>query len=208
MSTSKFRTRLVVALLVLGGLGGATYFGPKVAQSQNIPAPAQSSAVASLPKTAAAAPKTLPKSLPIQLIIPKLGVNAPVISLGLKSDGTLSTPNSPTQAGWYSASPTPGEMGPSVIVGHVDYVSYGPAVFWRLHELQPGDSFAISRADGITANFKVDSVQQFAQDNFPTQAVYGNINNAGIRLITCGGTWNTQTHHYSDNTVVFGSLTN
>jgi sortase (surface protein transpeptidase) len=150
--------------------------------------------------------KILPKSEPARLIISKLDINAPVISLGLQKDGTLATPNSATNTAWYNGSPTPGELGPSVIVGHVDYVNYGAAVFWRLHELAPGDTFEVGRADGSVAKFRVDSVKQFPQNNFPTAEVYGNINYAGIRLITCGGTWNAQTHHYSDNTVVFGSL--
>jgi hypothetical protein len=68
------------------------------------------------------------------------------------------------------------------------------------------DIFEVQRVDGSTMKFKVDSVKQFSQSNFPTNEVYGNINYAGIRLITCGGTFNSQTHHYSDNTVVFGSL--
>ena len=80
------------------------------------------------------------------------------------------------------------------------------AVFWRLRELVPGDTFEIDRADGSTAKFKVDAVKQVPQSNFPTEEVYGNIDFAGIRLITCGGTFNRTTRHYSDNTIVFGSL--
>jgi hypothetical protein len=91
-------------------------------------------------------------------------------------------------------------------VGHVDYVNYGPAVFWDLSKLTPGDTFEVERKDGTKAKFKVDSVEAYPQANFPTEKVYGNINHAGIRLITCGGAWNEQTHHYSENTVVFGSL--
>jgi hypothetical protein len=77
-----------------------------------------------------------------------------------------------------------------------------------LHELQQGDTFEVQRVDGSEMKFKVDAVKQFSQNNFPTNEVYGDINYAGIRLITCGGTFNNQTHHYSDNTVVFGSLVN
>jgi hypothetical protein len=74
--------------------------------------------------------------------------------------------------------------------------------------MQPGDIFEVKRTDGTTIKFKVDSVKQYSQNDFPTNDVYGNINYAGIRLITCGGTFNSQTHHYSDNTVVYGSLVN
>jgi sortase (surface protein transpeptidase) len=150
--------------------------------------------------------KTLSKSQPVRIKIQRLGINAPIINLGLKSDGSLGTPNSATETGWYKNSPTPGEIGPSIIVGHVDYVNYGPAVFWKLNQLVPGDIVEISRTDGSIAKFKVDSLKQFSQNNFPTEKVYGNINYAGIRLITCGGTFNSNTGHYSDNTVVFGRL--
>jgi hypothetical protein len=192
---------LLAAFLTIGGLGGSSYYGYKLARSQAVLEPVSSAAYAPLLTQGAMA-----TSQPVRLVIPKIGVDAPSINLDLKSDGTLGTPNSATQVGWYRNSPTPGELGPSVIVGHVDYVNYGKAVFWRLFELQPGDTFTVERIDGTSAKFKADAVKQFSQSNFPTDEVYGNIHYAGIRLITCGGSWNPQTHHYSDNTVVFGSL--
>jgi hypothetical protein len=195
------KTYLIAAFLIVGGLVESTYFGYKLVHSQSVPAPDNSMVAAPQPTLG-----TMSASQPVRLVIPKIGIDAPTINLNLKADGTLETPNTPTKVGWYRNSPTPGEPGPSIITGHVDYVNYGKAVFWRLHELQPGDTFEIMRADGTTANFKVDSVKQYPQNNFPTNEVYGNINYAGIRLITCGGTFNSQTHHYSDNTVVFGSL--
>jgi LPXTG-site transpeptidase (sortase) family protein len=201
ISFIKSRFTLIAAFLLIGGLGGSSYFGYKLAHSQTIPAPKNSARVT--PQNTIAAYSA---SQPTRLIIPKIGVNAPSINLQLKADGTLETPNSATDVGWYRNSPTPGEIGPSVIVGHVDYVHVGPAVFWNLNKLQAGDIFEVQRVDGSTMKFKVDSVKQFSQSNFPTNEVYGNINYAGIRLITCGGTFNSQTHHYSDNTVVFGSL--
>jgi LPXTG-site transpeptidase (sortase) family protein len=201
ISFIKSRFTLITAFLLIGGLGGSSYFGYKLAHSQTIPAPKNSARVT--PQNTIAAYSA---SQPTRLIIPKIGVNAPSINLQLKADGTLETPNSATDVGWYRNSPTPGEIGPSVIVGHVDYVHIGPAVFWSLNKLQAGDIVEVQRVDGSTMKFKVDSVKQFSQNNFPTDEVYGNINYAGIRLITCGGTFNSQTHHYSDNTVVFGSL--
>jgi sortase (surface protein transpeptidase) len=108
-------------------------------------------------------------------------------------------------AGWYQYGPTPGELGPAVVVGHVDSTQ-GIAIFWRLRELLPGDEIYIDRQDGTTATLKVDDIQQYSQDQFPTDKVYGNIDHAGLRLITCGGTFSTVTHHYSDNTVVYASL--
>lgn len=198
------RAHTVALLLLLAGITGAVYSGSNLVSSQNLQPVVTKSApvIKEEPQTA----KTLSRSEPVRLRISKIGVDAPILQLDLKSDGTLATPNSATAVGWYKKSPTPGETGPSVIVGHVDYINIGAAVFWHLRELQTGDIVEIDRADGTTAKFKVDSVKQFAQNNFPTAEVYGNINYAGVRLITCGGTFNKQTGHYSDNTVVFGSL--
>jgi sortase (surface protein transpeptidase) len=201
MNLIKNKALVFAAFFAIGGLAGSSYFGYKIVHSQDIPAPVNSVAVA--PQATQA---SLGASQPVRLVIPKIGVNAPSINLNLKADGTLETPNSPTQVGWYRNSPTPGEMGPAIITAHVDYINYGPAVFWDLGKLTPGDTFEVMRVDGSTAKFKVDAVKQYEQDNFPTNEVYGNTNYAAIRLITCSGSWNAQTHHYSDNTVVFGSL--
>jgi sortase (surface protein transpeptidase) len=199
------KTHLVAMSLLLAGLGGASVFGPHLVNSQDAPVPAAS--VSTKDNTnGQTSPGLLSASMPTRLNINKISVNAPVVPLGLEKDGSLATPNSAVTAGWYRNSPTPGELGPSVIVGHVDYVNYGPAVFWDLSKLTPGDTFEVERKDGTKAKFKVDSVEAYPQANFPTEKVYGNINHAGIRLITCGGAWNEQTHHYSENTVVFGSL--
>jgi sortase (surface protein transpeptidase) len=127
--------------------------------------------------------------------------------VGNNSDGSMVVPADWHTAGWYEHSPTPGEIGPAVIDGHLDNVS-GLAVFWRLRELTPGEFIYISRVDGTTVQFRVDSIQNYSQSNFPTKTVYGNIKYAGLRLITCGGTFNRLTHHYDQNTVVYATLVN
>jgi LPXTG-site transpeptidase (sortase) family protein len=106
-------------------------------------------------------------------------------------------------AGWYSKGPTPGERGPAVIVGHVD-TKKGPAVFYGLGRLKPGDMVDVTRKDGKVAAFAVDSVEHVPKAHFPTQRVYGEVGFAGIRLITCGGDF--KGHSYTDNTIVYGHL--
>ena len=140
------------------------------------------------------------------MTIASVGINYGVKPVGKLADGTMETPGVlESITGWYKFSPTPGEIGPSVIVGHVD--SYkGPSVFWRLREVKPGDMVQVARADGKVANFKITALKQFDQANFPTQEVYGNVDKAELRLITCGGTFNHKTQHYSENTVVFATL--
>jgi sortase (surface protein transpeptidase) len=106
---------------------------------------------------------------------------------------------------WYTGSPTPGELGPAIIAGHVDSFK-GTGIFFRLRELQPGDTVSVSRVDGTTATFKITSLEQYPKNSFPTQKVYGNITYAGIRLITCGGAFDSQTYEYTDNIVAYGEL--
>ena len=110
----------------------------------------------------------------------------------------------PAVAGWYSRGPAPGALGPAVIAGHVTW--NGPAVFHRLGTMRRGDQVTVTRKDGKTAVFTVTRVARFSKSRFPTRAVYGPIDHAGLRLITCGGTYDTARHRYLDNVVVFAKL--
>ena len=152
----------------------------------------------------------LVQSLPVSLDVPRIGIHdANLVQLGLAKDGSIQVPpvgaNSP--AGWFRDSPTPGQLGPSVIVGHVDSVAAGPAIFYRLGTLRPGDTATVTRADHIVAVFRVDSVEKYAKSSFPTLQVFGNTDHAGLRLITCGGTFNPAKQSYEDNIVVYAHLT-
>ena len=126
------------------------------------------------------------------------------MDLGLRADGTLQVPAKGFPAGWYTGGPTPGQLGPAVIAGHVDM--NGPGVFYNLHKMQPGELVIITRADGSKPVFRVTRVAEYLKDKFPTKLVYGDLANAGLRLITCGGTFNSKTGHYEDNIVVFADL--
>ncbi len=150
-------------------------------------------------------PKSMPRSVPERLIIPSIQLNSELIPLGRYPDGSIEMPSWPSIPGWYKYGPTPGEIGPAIIAGHLDTWT-APAIFWRLHELKTGSEIDVTREDGTTARFAVMGIKQLPRDSFPTQEVYGNINYAGIRLLTCGGTFNPQTMRYSDNTVVYGKL--
>jgi sortase (surface protein transpeptidase) len=149
--------------------------------------------------------KFLPHSEPTKLMIPAINLETDLIQTGAQADRAIQMPDRYDVAAWYTGSPTPGELGPAIIVGHVDNYK-GVAVFWPLRDLKLGDTITVSRADGTTASFRVTDVKQFPQSNFPSQEVYGRINYPGIRLITCGGQFNSQTGQYEDNIVVFGSL--
>jgi len=144
---------------------------------------------------------------PRRLAIPKIGVLAPLMALGVDSRREIQTPplSRPNQAGWYKHGPIPGEQGPSVVLGHVN-TKKGAAVFSRLKEISRGDKIKVSRSDGSLAEFTVDGVEQVSKAAFPSKRVYGNTGEATLRLITCGGVYNRATGHYTDNIIVYATL--
>jgi len=127
--------------------------------------------------------------------------------LGLKEDGTVMVPptESNAPAGWYRYLVTPGEPGPAVILGHFDSTQ-GPAVFYRLGELQPGARIFVRRADGRTVEFAVDSVYTYPKSDFPSEAVYGPTADPVLRLITCGGSFDRARRTYLSNVVIYSRL--
>jgi LPXTG-site transpeptidase (sortase) family protein len=141
---------------------------------------------------------------PVSLTIPVIGVKTQLITLGLASDGTLQVPSTAQVAGWYTGSPRPGGIGSAIIVGHIDSQT-GPGVFFRLPELRPGDQVYVQRADGTLVKFRVTAVQTYAKDHFPSQAVYGATPDSELRLITCGGAFDSATKHYLSNIVVYAT---
>jgi Sortase domain len=170
---------------------------------------ADSSAPAAPKAVARVVGPVLPASAPVALNIPAIGVDSQLQSLGQNADGSMQVPAPGSrhydEAGWYRYSPTPGSLGPAVIVGHLDSVS-GPSVFFRLGSLQAGDTVLVRRADGTVAVFAVDEVRRYHKSSFPTQIVYGDTDHAALRLITCGGPIDPRTGHYRDNIVVLASL--
>lgn len=178
---------------VLGILGSQLFVLPTEVNHRSAPAPV-------IEKPAVG----LPASIPVHLEIPDIGVSTGLIQLGKNSDGTMETPTDYAVAGWYKHSPTPGELGPAIITGHVDNY-LGPAVFFYLEKLQPGQQIIVTREDGSIVNFEVNKVAVFDQQNFPTDEVYGDIDYQGLRLITCGGQYDVIAGRYSHNVVVYAS---
>ncbi|MUK02205.1 sortase [Vibrio cholerae] len=169
--------------------------------SSSAPAPATPSSAAANPAPAA---QFLAESAPVSFTIPAIGAGSDLLSLGLRENGSLEVPpDGPgAPASWYNQSPTPGEQGPTVLLGHVNATDGGPGVFAKLRDLTPGDVVEITREDGTIAKFAVDRGEQYPKDDFPTLTVYGNTEGAELRLITCDG-YDPDTGQFDDNYVIY-----
>ena len=190
-------------LLILAGLGTVV-----VVVASQVHAPQPSSSAAGKLGPGRTRGPVLPRSQPVSVDIPAIGVTSKLLHLGDAPDGTMAVPDLDTSAGeaaWYKYSATPGQIGPSVIEGHVD--SYrGPAVFFRLGALRPGDTVDVRLADGTTAIFRVTGVRQYPKATYPAKDIYGKTNYAALRLITCGGAFDYATGHYLSSIIVYASL--
>jgi len=199
---------LVAAVAVAGVL---TISGCSSRTATTAPGAASPSAVAatSAPSetdvgsaTAAASTETT-QLAPTLVSIPAIGVKSTLVGLGLTKDGSLEVPTQAMTAGWYTGSPVPGLVGPSVIAGHVHWSGI-PAVFAHLADLKPGDRIIVSRSDDTTVTFAVDRVATYPKTQFPTELVYGDIAYPGLRLITCGG-YDPVAKAYEANVIVFAT---
>ncbi|MGY1705072.1 class F sortase [Geodermatophilus sp. SYSU D00697] len=159
------------------------------------------------PVAAAAADRAADRAAdPVRLRIPAIGVDTPLARLGVDATGALVPPAAFDEAGWYTGAATPGDVGPAVLAGHVDSRS-GPAVFWRLGDLRPGDAVQVDRADGTAVHFTVTRTARSPKTGFPTEAVYAPTPRAELRLVTCGGDFDRSARSYTDNVVVFAQAT-
>jgi sortase (surface protein transpeptidase) len=120
----------------------------------------------------------LPRSLPLSISIPAIGVQSNLLTLGRTAGGRRPCR---LRRSW-------------------------SAIFYRLGALKRGDSVHIRRSDGRVATFTVNDVRRYSKQAFPTALVYGNTNRAALRLITCGGPFDASTGSYEDNVIVWASL--
>ncbi|MFE1526168.1 class F sortase [Streptomyces rochei] len=194
----------VVLAALLAGCGAGS--GADGGRERGAGAPARSATTAPPADGAGGAVRPLARSVPVGLRIPAIGVDTPVMRLGLAADGTVEVPpvTEDDVAGWYRHSPTPGRTGPSVLLGHVTVGSHGDGVFRRLARLHRGDRVEARLANGTVAGFAVTEVRTVAKADFPTDDVYGDVDRPELRLITCGGPRSGE--EYRDNVIVFAEL--
>ncbi|MEU4362254.1 class F sortase [Promicromonospora sp. NPDC023987] len=223
------------ALIVVGG-GAVTWAATQQVESPPAPPAASSTAQAppasstapendpaeastSAPSTAGSKPtagsstsspevEPLPASPPVAVRLPGIDVESPVHGLGLDEEGKLQVPSGEryNEVAWYDGSPTPGEVGPAVLEGHVTGTGYAPSVFFELGNTRKGDRIEVDRADGSTATFEVTEVKSSPKDDFPRIDVYGATDGPELRVITCGGTFDKDAGRHLDNVIVFAKL--
>jgi LPXTG-site transpeptidase (sortase) family protein len=195
-SRRAFVTAAAASLLV--SCSGSQSGPGTTAQTPSTPPPSS--------RSSAKRARALGRSVPVGLRIPAIGVDTPVMQLGLASDGNVQVPpiTANDRAGWYRHSPTPGQTGPSVILGHVTVGSYGDGVFRQLARLRRGERITARLENGATAVFAVNAVRTVAKADFPADQVYGNVDRPELRLITCGGPRTGD--EYRDNVIVFATL--
>lgn len=148
-------------------------------------------------------PSELDRAEPTRVLVPRLGISAPLVVLGVQDDGALAVPplDHANVAGWYGEGPTPGERGAAVIAGHLD-TRTGPAVFATLEKLRAGDVVGVVRTDGTVAVFTVQRLERTPKTSFPADEIYGPSDERELTLITCGGAFDQDKRSYNDNVIV------
>jgi sortase (surface protein transpeptidase) len=149
--------------------------------------------------------RPVPRSRPVHLSIPIIGVSVPLSALTLNKNGSVNVPTNFSVPGWYNGDRSPGQKGSAVILGHVDN-THGPAVFFYLDKLKLGNRVDVTLADGRKLVFAVIGVRMYKKSNFPDKLVYGSRTYPALQLVTCGGIFDPSTGHYLSNIVVFTAL--
>lgn len=143
---------------------------------------------------------------PEELIIPKINVDAAVESVGLDAQGNMDIPKRNADVAWYKLGNKPGQPGNAVIAGHLDTVNGTPSVFWDLGKLEVGDEIKLIDNNGHKLIYHVTGEEEYPNNNFPVNEVFGNSDTSNLNLITCGGTWNQVSKIYTHRTVIYSRL--
>jgi len=204
---SALMTAVGVAIIAVALTGAAgTARSPILPEPESFAAPSVAAPAAARPdatETPPPAPTPVPSSAPVdRLVIPKIGVDAAIVVLGVDKNGVMQDPKGPREVAWYNFSAHPGWTGNAVFAGHVDYHDYGPAVFWKLRELHAGDEVDVRLADGSVFKYAVVSLSVYTAGEEPVQEIVGPTDSEVMTMITCTGTFDSRSRQYDKRVVV------
>lgn len=145
-----------------------------------------------------------PGIAPEMLSIPSIELEADVTHLGVTDTGEMAVPDNGEELSWFSPGYQPGQRGRAVIAGHVDDLD-GPAVFWDLTELEPGDEIIVS-GEGRELRFKVHTMESVPLDLADVDSVFGYHSSPELVLITCSGTYDYDRGTREERLIVYASL--
>jgi LPXTG-site transpeptidase (sortase) family protein len=143
-------------------------------------------------------------AVPQRIVIPSIGVDAPIERLARDRAGVLQPPVEWADAGWYAKGVVPGDTGAAVIAGHLDTTKRA-AVFVNLRRLRPGDKVVLRMSDHRSLRFTVTETKVVRKALFPTSEVYGAVPDPELRLITCSEPFDVTSSKYTGNLVVFAA---
>ena len=141
-------------------------------------------------------------ALPERIVIPSIGVDAPVNVKSMGPDGMMEPPNGPEDAAWYDFTARPGSGGNAVFSAHVDYHDYGPAVFAKLKDLKKGDVIEVRLVDATTLRYQVVVSVTYPAADAPFEDIVGPTSRETVTLITCTGSFDAASRQYSHRLVV------
>ncbi len=196
---------LVAALIILTAGSGSNDGGTSAVSTNASPtATARASVAGGSSAVAADATATaMPHPVDVaRVVVPSLDINAPIITLGVDATGTMEAPGNPTDVAWYNFSARPGEIGNVVLAGHLDYINYGPAVFYHLKDAKAGDEVDLVLVDGTTARYRIQNVTTYDDATAPVQEIVGPTDKEVVTLITCGGSFDQLSREYDKRVVL------
>jgi sortase (surface protein transpeptidase) len=144
-----------------------------------------------------------PVGIPAQLTIPSIGVNAPILPVGVDASGNMEAPKTATDVTWYAPGARPGQPGNAAVSGHVDFAGVGRAVFWDLNTLRPGAEVFVRDDGGRTRRFVVTAVETYLANEAPLERIFGATSDVNLNLITCIGNFDPASRSYDKRIVVY-----
>jgi sortase (surface protein transpeptidase) len=144
-----------------------------------------------------------PPSEPVSLVIPAIGVDAPVVPVGLEADRAMQIPADVREIGWFEPGAVPGGPGSAVLAGHVDSRSQGAGAFLDLRRLDVGDVVALGHAEGEESTWRVVARTRYPKDELPLDTMFAGGGDPQLVLVTCGGDFDDHTARYAENVVVY-----